>query len=336
MTRLDSEDRERRKEGARIGALDVLRGFALCGIIFINIPQTLDMVPPLSAMPDAMRILVHERFYPIFYFLFGIGFGIFLRSARERTPRPRTVLARRLVVLMAFGGLHHLLQPGEVLLWFGLTGLVVLLPLSLLTDRRARLAVAVVLTVVGIAIGVGGLGLLPGLFALGFATADYRVPDSLAERTGQIVALLVVSAVVATGLDILLRQVDVPQLVSRGGGLLAATATAATYGCLVVLALRTPVGGVLKAVLAPMGRLALTNYLTATVAFVVVGRAIGLAGSTDFGRMALLATSILLVQAVWSWLWLRAFRYGPMEWIWRCLTWWEPVPNRRLPAARHA
>lgn len=88
----------------------------------------------------------------------------------------------------------------------------------------------------------------------------------------------------------------------------------------------------ISALLAPMGRLALTNYLSATALFVTVGEAIDLTGSADFGRIALLGTGILLVQAIWSPLWLSRFHYGPMEWLWRCITWWEFVPNGRRAA----
>ncbi|MGH3786636.1 MAG: DUF418 domain-containing protein [Pseudonocardiaceae bacterium] len=46
-------------------------------------------------------------------------------------------------------------------------------------------------------------------------------------------------------------------------------------------------------------------------------------------RHALGTVGIILVQVVWSWVWLRHFRYGPTEWLWRCLSWWQPAPIRR-------
>lgn len=266
-----------------------------------------------------------------FYFLFGIGFGIFLRSASRRTDRPRTVLARRLVALMVFGALHHLLQPGEVLLWFGLTGLLVLLPLSLLS-RRTRLIIAIVLTVIGLLAGVGGFGILPGVFALGFSVADYRIPETLRERSGQLLVVLLVAGIVGAASVLWLTQAPPPEIIGRRAGLLASSTMAAAYAAAFLLLLRTPLGGAISALLAPMGRLALTNYLSATALFVTVGEAIDLTGSADFGRMALLGTGILLVQAIWSPLWLSRFHYGPMEWLWRCITWWEFVPNGRRAA----
>ncbi|WP_020579728.1 heparan-alpha-glucosaminide N-acetyltransferase domain-containing protein [Actinopolymorpha alba] len=100
----------------RIQALDALRGLALCGIIFINIPQTMEMFRYAGEMPLVLRVLALGRFYPIFYLLFGIGFGLFLRSATRSAPRPRVLLLRRFAALAILGGLLQLIQPGEVLL----------------------------------------------------------------------------------------------------------------------------------------------------------------------------------------------------------------------------
>jgi hypothetical protein len=55
--------------GERIQDLDVLRGFALFGIVFINIYQTLGM----RDLPTGLALFVQARFYVIFSLLFGIG-----------------------------------------------------------------------------------------------------------------------------------------------------------------------------------------------------------------------------------------------------------------------
>ncbi|MGP4016514.1 DUF418 domain-containing protein [Saccharopolyspora sp. 5N708] len=54
--------------------------------------------------------------------------------------------------------------------------------------------------------------------------------------------------------------------------------------------------------------------------------------STGFDRMLLLATAILVVQWLFSRWWLKRFGYGPLEWAWRCVTWWQRVTLRRRPA----
>ncbi|MDF2740923.1 MAG: hypothetical protein K0S88_2291 [Actinomycetia bacterium] len=100
----------------RIQALDVVRGFALCGIVPINIYQTLGM----RDLPAGLELFV----------------------------------------LALLGGLHHLLQPGEVLLPYAICGLVFLLPFS-----YARPVVNLVAGVALLGAGmlfVGGAGLIPG------------------------------------------------------------------------------------------------------------------------------------------------------------------------------
>jgi len=42
-----------------------------------------------------------------------------------------------------------------------------------------------------------------------------------------------------------------------------------------------------------------------------------------------LTVGILAVQMAWSRWWLARFRYGPVEWAWRCATWWRIAPLRR-------
>ena len=76
------------------------------------------------------------------------------------------------------------------------------------------------------------------------------------------------------------------------------------------------------AFLAPVGRMALTNYLLQTVicVFLFYGYGFGLFGQVGALAATLIALSIFGVQIVISTLWLKYFAYGPMEWIWRQLT----------------
>jgi uncharacterized protein len=309
----------------RIPALDVLRGFALCGIVFINIYQTLRM----RDLPTGLALFVQARFYVIFSLLFGIGFAIFLERASARSDRPRLLLVRRFAFLALLGGLHHLLQPGEVLLPYAICGLVFLLPFSY-ASAAVNLVAGLALLAAGIMF-VGGVGLVPGLFLIGSALASYRVPEELPGRAELLGALFLgfaaaslllwwLSPVIAGGPEIRALEVVQPLLMS------------CAYMTGLMLLLHTPLGGPLRAVFVPLGRLALTNYLLATVAFVAVGRAVGLEGSARWGVAIALGLGILAVQAVASPLWLRRFRYGPMEWLWRCATWWRWMP---IAALRH-
>ncbi|WP_203900326.1 DUF418 domain-containing protein [Virgisporangium aliadipatigenens] len=328
--------------GPRIHALDTLRGFALCGILIVNIYQQVVFRGAAAGsaprMPLAVQLLFYERFYPIFSILFGVGFGIFLRRAALRTDRPRLVLARRLGWLFLIGLAHFAFHPGEALTAYALAGLVVLLPLSR-AGGRVALAVSLVLLFVGAQLVVG-YGPIPGLLALGYALAMLEVPAALERRTGRVaVGFLVFGTLAVAWIALRLADVAIPfwnVVGGPGGGVsllgpLAGVATGLAYCCGLLLLLRTPAGPALSAVLSPMGRMALTNYLSATALLLTLGPPLGIDSTRDLPRIVGLTVGILVLQAAWSAWWLRRFRYGPAEWAWRCLTWWRRAPIR-LPS----
>jgi uncharacterized protein len=79
------------------------------------------------------------------------------------------------------------------------------------------------------------------------------------------------------------------------------------------------------------GRMALTNYLSqtliATTIFYYYG--LGLFGrTTDLERIGIVL-AVYLVQIILSTIWLRYFQFGPMEWLWRTLTYLRPQPMLR-------
>jgi len=93
------------------------------------------------------------------------------------------------------------------------------------------------------------------------------------------------------------------------------------YVSMIVLMLhsRTPFAHV--GVLAPFGRMALTNYLCQSLAMSAIFFGYGL-GYWGMGRAAqlLVALALCAVQIAASHWWLARFRYGPVEWLWRAMT----------------
>lgn len=83
--------------------------------------------------------------------------------------------------------------------------------------------------------------------------------------------------------------------------------------------------------LAAPGRMALTNYLMQSVIGILLyyGIGLGLGASLPLVGVELVALLIFITQIILSSLWLRAFRYGPLEWIWRILTYGRYFPCRR-------
>jgi len=78
----------------------------------------------------------------------------------------------------------------------------------------------------------------------------------------------------------------------------------------------------LTARLAAVGRMALSNYLMHSVVFTIVfyGYGFGLYGAMDRAGLALCVVAMWLLQVYLSPWWLGHFRYGPVEWLWRSLT----------------
>lgn len=323
----------------RMTELDALRGFALCGIIFVNVPSIMRMTRTVDGAVQPVRhmldLLVQQRFFPLFSLLFGISFALMVRSARNRNRTPEAVLARRLLFLVALGALHHLLQPGEALLYYGLGGLVLLLPLN-----RAPLwlngLLAGGLTVAGLTVTSGGLALVPGILLAGFVIGRTGLLHRIGQNTTGVATACCVSLVLATSALLWQEQNPLSAGFTRSSAI-AGLCLAAVYVTGLLLVLRTPTGKRISGVLEPLGRMALTNYVGATLIFVPTGHLIGLWQSNHWGAMLGLCAGILTVQAIASNLWLTKFRYGPFEWLWRWVTWWQPVPIRKeTSAARFA
>jgi uncharacterized protein len=74
--------------------------------------------------------------------------------------------------------------------------------------------------------------------------------------------------------------------------------------------------------------MAFSNYLGTSILmmFVFHGWALGLFG--ELGRLELLGVVLATWAAMlaWSPAWLARFRYGPLEWLWRCLTYGKLFP----------
>ncbi|MEQ7127982.1 DUF418 domain-containing protein [Actinopolymorpha sp. B11F2] len=325
----------------RLAALDVLRGFALCGILLVNIPSIaqIDLRPSSTGRAeDWMGLFVVHRFFPIFSLLFGIGFSLLLDTAADRVTRPRVVLLRRLLVLLAFGLMHLLLLwPGDILTAYALVGLLVLLPSTWL-PRWVVAGLAVALVVAALLTGDGGITLVPGLFLVGSTLVRAGVIDRV-ERSIQTPALL--ALVFAAGAaPVLWWQVETQaadpsdwgtRVLSAVSGLLVA----GLYVCALLVLLRTPLRPALRAVFVPLGRMALTNYLTATVLVLAASRILwdGQPESWSVTTMLLVAGAVLTIQWLWSTLWLRRYRHGPLEWLWRWATWAHRPPLRRANTA---
>ena len=133
----------------RLAHLDVLRGFALLGILLVNFEW---FTQPLQAIMLGTRadlegmdlvvgqtiaVLGEGKFYPLFSILFGAGFALMLERAGARGAPFWGIYLRRLVVLFLFGLGHILLAwSGDILLVYSLSAFVMILLFRKTPARR--------------------------------------------------------------------------------------------------------------------------------------------------------------------------------------------------------
>lgn len=82
------------------------------------------------------------------------------------------------------------------------------------------------------------------------------------------------------------------------------------------------------ALLRPVGQMAFTNYLMQSflVGLFFYGVGFGMYGKLSRFEMYYVVAATWLLQIIWSHIWLRFFRFGPLEWCWRSLTYWKRQP----------
>ena len=83
--------------------------------------------------------------------------------------------------------------------------------------------------------------------------------------------------------------------------------------------------------LRPVGQMAFTNYLTQSImcGIFFYGIGFGYFGKLEYHQLFYVVGTVWIIQIIWSNIWLKYFRFGPMEWVWRSLTYWQKQPMRR-------
>jgi uncharacterized protein len=84
----------------------------------------------------------------------------------------------------------------------------------------------------------------------------------------------------------------------------------------------------------PVGQMAFTNYLMQSVAcgLIFYGFGFGLFGKLQRYEIYFVVAAVWAFQIIASNIWLRYYRFGPMEWLWRSLTYWKMQPFRKASA----
>jgi uncharacterized protein len=83
--------------------------------------------------------------------------------------------------------------------------------------------------------------------------------------------------------------------------------------------------------LAAVGQTALSNYLGTSLICTLIfnGYGLGLFAKLQFYQLFFIVAAVWVFNLIASALWLKHFRFGPMEWVWRSLTYWKLQPILR-------
>lgn len=118
----------------------------------------------------------------------------------------------------------------------------------------------------------------------------------------------------------------------------AAILMALGYVGVLCLAVQSPRGLAVKRRLQAAGKLAFTNYLTQTLIATTIFYSYGLGWFGQVERVGQFAIALVIIalQLWWSPLVLKVCYFGPLEWLWRCLTYWrlQPLLRRDLASVR--
>ncbi len=106
--------------------------------------------------------------------------------------------------------------------------------------------------------------------------------------------------------------------------------TALGHTSVLLLVLRLGIVPWLMQALAKVGQMAFTNYLLQTVLCTLIfyGYGLGYFGKLALHELYYVVGGIWVFQLVYSVIWLSYFRFGPLEWAWRSLTYWKKQPLR--------
>ena len=391
----------------RIYNLDVLRGWAILGILAVNVisfawPFQLTMAdtPPPGGLSqaDVIGLWVTDVFFAdkmrtLFTMLFGVS--VFLVGGERFDEDRGKLLRRRLLWLLLIGLIHGaVFWYGDILLHYAYCGLLVMMMRSWSARRLLWVGGSITLLWGLIATaGYWGMANMPAEIAAkmqaGMPAADSAAIQAVIDvyRSGWPAGLLANLETWATFQLVaspVLIPITVPLMLLglglyksgylsgrsplwvyflvllAGGANLAAFAwlgwqeAMAPEGANPTRGLADAAGGMaplislfyatalilinrfglraLTAMFAPVGRMAFTNYLTQTLIMMTLYYAPW--GPMWFGthspaEMWTAVIAVWIAQLIWSPLWLSVFSMGPLEWLWRCVTYRRMVPIRK-------
>jgi uncharacterized membrane protein YeiB len=307
--------------GERLETLDVLRGFALLGILAMNIRA---MAAPFSAYMNPTSVFEYAgasraayvftsvvfdlKMMGLFSMLFGAGVLLYAGKATETGAPPRGLWFRRMFWLLLIGLTHaYLIWNGDILVPYALCGILLLWWVRRLSPRMLAIG-AFVMLAIGVTLTMGWAS---ACLPVGLALAWYGVSEL--ERV---------------------RFVVPDRMILDVWNYVGAVFASVGYAAVLILIVKRGVLVAVRRRLAAVGQMALSNYLFQSIvtSIVFLGWGLGLAGRFDYAGQLIVVAAIWAIQLALSPVWLRRYRFGPAEWCWRSLTYWQRQQTRKPEA----
>lgn len=169
--------------------------------------------------------------------------------------------------------------------------------------------------------------------------ALYKLKILAAEKSYRFYGLM---ALAGYGIGLLVNYYETNLIIDSGFSFLGFSKSYLTYDlgrvpvamghiALIMLFCKLPILNWLKKSLAAVGKMALTNYVMHSVfaMFMFTGAGFGLFGKLQRHELLYVVFSIWIVQLILSPIWLKYFQFGPLEWIWRNLSYLKKHPFRK-------
>lgn len=159
----------------------------------------------------------------------------------------------------------------------------------------------------------------PMRFYLGMMVAGYGI--------GLPLGYYEMNLIVGSGFDLVAaRQADTTYEISR-------LAMVIGHLGLLLAFIKTGLFKAFQRGMAAVGTMALSNYLMQTIIctwlFYSFGPGLGLWGQLERHQLYYVVAAIWVAEFIWSVIWLQYFRFGPFEWLWRSLTYWQRQSMKR-------
>ncbi|GDX47848.1 membrane protein [Bacteroidota bacterium] len=382
------------KQNNRTVVIDIIRGFALLGVLFANFNSFAEQQIPepilnsISSSTDKMLMCINSlflewKFMSLFSILFGYGFGLILESLDRKKINPNLFFIKRMFWLFVLGIMHCLFWWGDVLHLYAMSGVL------LLFFRRQSNNVIIVCGIlfafiVPVCINyllrylpetfteadiqelyyqykqgsiadvirfnidfynrmfmVSGSNLHDivetlGRFLIGYFLLRIQFFSNVESKKPVFIRVALISAPLMISYFIV-RILLLNNMISLNPYLkslmlsLGIFATTTCYVSTLIIVYNTLGLNLFFSALQSIGRMTLTNYLGVSAFLVVLlyGFGFNKLGELPIYKMWLVALIWLMIEITYSIYWLRVFRYGPMEWLWRQLTYWKRMQLRK-------